>query len=76
MDFAKLRENFALYALRAFALSCIMRRRTLRAFTYTPCLRTLRVLFIRVKIVLGWICSPGKALHFSYLLKTLLTVLF
>ena len=36
----------------------------LTCLTQTPYLRILRALFVHVKIVLGWICSPAKTYHF------------
>ena len=36
----------------------------------------LRALFVHAKIVLGWICSPGKLTIFQELLKVLLTAPF
>ena len=52
-----------LRALRAFVSS------RLPCFTNAPYLRALRALFVRVKIVLGWIWSPAKTFHFPWIIK-------
>ena len=43
----------------------------LRAYVlyHAPYLRALRTLSVRVKIVLGWICSPAKIFHFPWIFK-------
>ena len=69
---AYLDELAELRASRAFAryasfVSFVPSRFT--CLTNAPCLRALRRLFLRVKIVLGWICSPAKAFHFPWIIK-------
>ena len=71
IEFAKLRTSraFAPYVpsyLRAIALSRITR---LACLTHTSYLRALRALFVRVKIVLGRICSPAKTFHFPWIIE-------
>ena len=66
-----------LRALRAFVLAGLA---CLRAFVYyapsrltglthASYRRALHTLLVRVKIVLGWICSPAKAFHFPRIIK-------
>ena len=57
-------------------LTCLMRLHALGVlltyFTYAHCAsfsRALLALFVHVKIVLGWICSPGKTYHFQRIIK-------
>ena len=63
----------ALRALRAFVPyvpSCLTRLCGLGIFAlYVPYSRALRALFVRVKIGLGWICSPAKTFHFPWIIK-------
>ena len=78
-EFAKLR------ALRAFASYMSLRLRVLRALRafvlHVPYSRALstrlahlfhapcNVLFVRLKIFLGWICSPAGTFHFPRTIK-------
>ena len=71
------------HALRAFVSSgftCLTSLCALHAFvphvpllltslTHAPYLRALHALFVRVKIVLGWICSPAKSFHIPRTVK-------
>ena len=66
----------ALSAPLPYVPSCLMCLHALGAlltrFTYAHCAsfsRALLALFVHVKIVLGWICSPGKTYHFQRIIK-------
>ena len=75
--------NYVSYAplrltrLFAFVPYASSRLRVLHAFapsrltclTHARYLRAMRALFVRVKIVLGWICSPAKSFHFPWIIK-------
>ena len=74
-EFSKLRSS------RAFASYVHLRLRALRASVpyapYVPYPRTLSTrlarlfyaLFVRLKISLGWICSPAETSHFPRIIK-------
>ena len=63
-------------ASRAFALYVLCASLCLTCLTHAPYLRTLRALFGRVKIFLGWICTPAQTFHFPKAIEVLQTVLF
>ena len=62
--------------LRAFVShvpSCLTHHRALLThFIYAPCVSfslALHALFVRLKIFLGWICSPAKTFYFPSTIK-------
>ena len=62
-EFAKLRVSRAFVPLCLRIISTLLTR-----LTYAPCTyfsRTLRALFVHVKIVSGWISSPAETYQFS-----------
>ena len=67
-EFAKLRAShvflpYVHYAPRCFRALCAFALSCITFFTHAPYLRVLRALFVRVKIVLGWICSTAKTFY-------------
>ena len=86
-EFAKLRSSRALApylplrlcALRTFVPYVSSRLTCLIHVPYLRALRTFHALFVHLKIILGWICSPAEIsiFHiFQELLKALQIVLF
>ena len=72
--FPKTANDFA--PSRLACLSHLHALRPLHALRKRHYLRALRALFVRVKIVLRWICSPAKTFNFPRIIEGTTNLLF
>ena len=75
--FPKTANHFAPSRLTCLShLHALLALHALRALRKRHYLRALRALFVRVKIVLRWICSPAETFNFPRIIEGTTNLLF